>query len=164
MDSMVKIYLQRALNEISIAKLLFDVSNSKDKKEEFHIEEEMTFYSAVISHSYYSIFYSAKAILLTKNIKTEMPDVHKKTYEKFKENFVDSGVLDIELLRIYRKMIIRADELLQIFKDEKWKRGHFTYQTIPQANKDPANQSIKNAMNFLGNIKDIIEPTKTIDI
>ena len=54
-------------------------------------------------------------------------------------------------------MIIRADELLQIFKDEKWKRGHFTYQTIPQANKDPANQSIQNATTFLKNIRTIIE-------
>ncbi len=157
MDSAVKIYIQRALNEISAAKLLFEVSNNKDKKEDFNIEEETTFYSAVISHSYYSIFYTAKAILLTKNIKIFSPEVHKKTYSAFKEQFVDSGVLDIELLNIYKKMIIRADELLQIFKDEKWKRGHFTYQTIPQANKDPANQSIQNATTFLKNIRTIIE-------
>ena len=157
MDSMVKIYIQRALNEISIAKLLFEISNNKNKKEEFNIEEETTFYSAVISHSYYSIFYAAKAMLLTKKIKTFAPEVHKKTYLAFKKQFVDSGILDIELLNIYKKMILRADELLQIFKDEKWKRGHFTYQTIPQANKEPANQSIQNAANFLKNIKTIIE-------
>jgi uncharacterized protein (UPF0332 family) len=157
MDSMVKIFLQRSLNELIAVKLLFEISNNKDKKEDFHIEEDVTFYSAVISHSYYSIFYAAKAILLTKNIKTEAPEIHKKTYEAFKEQFVDSGVLDIELLNIYKKMIVRADELLQIFKDEKWKRGHFTYQTIPQANKDPANQSMHNATNFLKNIKSIIE-------
>ncbi len=83
MDSTVKmttIYLQRAFNEISIAELLFAVSNSPAKKQE-----------------------------------------------------------------------------LQIFKDEKWKRGHFTYQTIPQANKEPAEQSINNAVTFLKNIKLIIE-------
>lgn len=157
MDSVVKIYVQRAINEISAAKLLFEVSNNKDKKEDLKVEEEMTFYSAVISHSYYSIFYAAKAILLTKDIKTSAPEVHKKTYEAFKEQFVDSGVLDTELLSIYKKMIVRADELLQIFKDEKWKRGHFTYQTIPQANKDPAARSIHNAMTFLKNIKPITE-------
>ena len=60
MDSMVKIFLQRSLNEISAAKLLFEISNNKEKKEDFRIEEDMTFYSAVISHSYYSIFYGAK--------------------------------------------------------------------------------------------------------
>ncbi len=157
MDSTAKIYLQRALNEISAAKLLFVVSNNPTKKQEFQIEEETTFFSSVISHSYYGIFYGAKAILLTKGIKTEMPDVHKKTYEAFEEYFVRTGILDMELLKIYQKMMVRADELLQIFKDEKWKRGHFTYQTIPQANKEPAEQSIQNAVTFIKNIKLILE-------
>ncbi len=157
MDSTAKIYLQRALNEISAAKLLFAISNDQKKKQEFQIEEETTFFSSVISHSYYGIFYGAKAILLTKSIKTEMPDVHKKTYEAFEEHFVKTGILDMELLQIYQKMIVRADELLQIFKDEKWKRGHFTYQTIPQANKKPAEQSTQNALTFVKNIKLIIE-------
>ena len=53
--------------------------------------------------------------------------------------------------------MVRADELLQIFKEEKWKRGHFTYQTIPQANKEPAEQSIKNVVTFIKNIKLILE-------
>ncbi|MBS3139666.1 HEPN domain-containing protein [Candidatus Woesearchaeota archaeon] len=157
MDSTAKIYLQRALNEISAAKLLFAVSNDLKKKQEFQIDEETTFFSSVISHSYYGIFYGAKAILLTKGIKTEMPDVHKKTYEAFEEHFVKTGILDMELLKIYQKMIVRADGLLQIFRDEKWKRGHFTYQTIPQANKEPAEQSIQNAMTFIKNIRLLLE-------
>src|SRR3989338_2428585 len=105
MDSMIKIYLSRALNELSQAKLLFTMSNSNEKKQEFQIEEEMTFYSGAISHAYYSIFYSAKALLLTKEIKTTAPEVHKKTYEAFKEYFVDSGIIDAELLEIYEDII-----------------------------------------------------------
>ena len=157
MDSMVRIYLSRALNELSQAKLLFTISNDDEKKQEFQIEEEMTFYSGAISHAYYSIFYSAKAILLTKEIKTTAPQVHKKTYEAFKEYFVDSGIIDAELLEIYEDIIVKADELLQIFKDEKWKRGHYTYKPIPQANKGPAEESINNASKFIRNIKMIIE-------
>ena len=157
MDSMIKIYLSRALNELSQAKLLFTMSNSNEKKQEFQIEEEMTFYSGAISHAYYSIFYSAKALLLTKEIKTDAPQVHKKTYEAFKEHFVDSGIIDVELLKIYENIIVKADELLQIFKDEKWKRGHYTYKTIPQANKEPAEQSINNSTKFIKNIRAIIE-------
>ena len=154
---MVRIYLSRALNELSQAKLLFTISNDDEKKQEFQIEEEMTFYSGAISHAYYSIFYSAKAILLTKEIKTTAPQVHKKTYEAFKEYFVDSGIIDAELLEIYEDIIVKADELLQIFKDEKWKRGHYTYKTIPQANKEPAEQSISNSTKFIKNIRAIIE-------
>ncbi len=113
------------MSEINAAKILLAVSDNDENKKEFNIEKEATFYSSVISHSYYSIFYSAKALLLTKNIKTSSPEVHKKTFEHFKKTFVDTGILDVKLLIIYNKMILKADQLLQIFKDEKWKRGHY---------------------------------------
>ncbi|MBI5393472.1 HEPN domain-containing protein [Candidatus Woesearchaeota archaeon] len=157
MDSMVKIYSKRAANEVQTATALFELSTSILIKEQLHIEQDSTFYSAGISHSYYAIFYSAKALLLTKNIKTESPNIHKNTYELFKIEFVDSGILDLELLKIYNNMIIRADELLQIFKEEKWKRGNFTYYTISDANKLPAKESVENAKKFVRNIMQIIE-------
>lgn len=154
MDS--KVFLERAKNELAVAELLKRVTEETDAKKKFSIDENMTFYSSVISHSYYAIFYSAKAILLTKNIKTSSPEIHKKTFEEFKINFVDTGILDVKLLKIYKKMVIRADELLEIFKDEKWKRGNFTYNTIPQANKEPAEDSLKNAKLFISNIIKVI--------
>ena len=157
MDSLVRIYLERANNEIMAAKSLKRLSENKGDKENFSLPSDVSFYSSVISHSYYSVFYSAKALLLTKNIKTSSPEIHKKTFEAFKKNFVDSGILDVGLLKIYNKMLIRADELLQIFKDEKWKRGHFTYQTIPQANKPYADDSLKNSKFFVSNILKVIK-------
>lgn len=157
MDSKVKLYLHRAENEFRLAKAIFNLSKDEEIKIKLNANPEDTFYSAAISHSYYAIFYSAKAILLTKNIDTKAPEVHKKTFEEFKRNFVDPGKLDVELLKIYKKMIIRADNLLGIFKDEKWKRGHFTYNTIAQANIEPAEESLKNAKKFLINIKQVIE-------
>lgn len=54
MDSMVKVYLKRAENEINAANILFIISNSDENKKEFDIGEETTFYSSVISHSYSS--------------------------------------------------------------------------------------------------------------
>ena len=152
MDSMVKIFLERADNELLAAKSLKRISDEPELKTDFKLSEKVTFYSSVISHCYYSIFYSAKAILLTKGIKTESPEVHRKTFDEFKKNLVDSGVLDVKLLEIYKKLVIRADSLLEIFKDEKWKRGNFTYKTIPQANKEPAEDSLKNAITFTSNI------------
>ncbi|MEA2036543.1 MAG: HEPN domain-containing protein [Nanoarchaeota archaeon] len=157
MDSMVEIYLNRANNEILLAQTVKRLSENQEDKENFKLPSDITFYSSVISHSYYSIFYSAKAILLTKDIKTSSPEVHKKNFDKFKETFVDTGILDVNLLTIYKKMIVKADQLLQIFKDEKWKRGHFTYETIPQANKDPADESLDHARTFFNNIKKVIK-------
>ena len=161
MDSMVEIYLNRADNEILLAQSVKRLSENSEDKQNFNLPADITFYSSVISHSYYAIFYAAKAVLLTKGLKTESPEVHKKTFEKFKEVFVDTGILDVSLLKIYREMIIKADTLLEIFREEKWKRGHFTYKVIPQANKEPAEDSIKNAKIFLSNIMRLIERKKS---
>jgi len=156
MDTMVDILLKRAENELMTAEKLKILSEEKESKEFMRIPEDATFYSSVISHSYYAIFYAAKAILLTKGIKTSSPEIHKKTYGEFERRFVSTGILDVKLLEIYKKMVVKADELLEIFKDEKWKRGNFTYKTIPQANKEPAEESIKNAKTFVANIASVI--------
>ena len=156
MGSLIEIYVDRANNEIMAAKALKRLSEIEEDKLNFELPEDVSFYSSVISHSYYAIFYATKALLLTKDIKTKAPEVHKKTFEEFKQEFVDTKELDVNLLKIYKKMIVRADVLLEIFKDEKWKRGHFTYKTIPQANKEPANDSLKNSKFFVSNIIKII--------
>ncbi len=157
MSDEAELYLQRAENELVAAQMLFKVSNNQAlQKEQFKLEKEFTFYSAVIGHSYYSIFYSAKAILIKNGIKTEAPEVHKKTLEAFEKYLVSTGKLDIELLKIYQKMVIRADALLGIFSLEKRKRGEFTYQKLPQANKEPAQKSLNNASFFFKNINKIL--------
>ena len=90
----------------------------------------MTFYSAVISHAYYCIFYSAKAYLLKKGIKINAPEEHRKTYEAFKE-LTDKGELDVELLKFYEKMLVKADTLLGIFRIEKKTRRFHLSETSP---------------------------------
>ena len=113
--------------------------------------KEDTYYSAAISHAYYSIFYAAKSYLLLKGIKTEAPEIHKKTFDEFSK-LVAKGIIDVELLKIYRNALMKADTLLDIFELEKGKRGRFTYRRIPQANQEPAKESIANAQIFFNNI------------
>ncbi len=156
MDIQIKQYLERSGNELRFAIITKNLSES-DLKVELGGEKDDTYYSQVITNAYYAIFYSAKAILLTKNIKTYAPNIHKKTLDAFKENFVDSGILDVELLKIYNEMIVKADDLLGLFQQEKKKRGEFVYKTIPQANKEPAEESINNAKKFVSHIKMVIE-------
>jgi len=84
MDSMAKIYIDRAENELMLSSAIKRLSEDPKEKAHLGVEFNSTFYSAAISHSYYSIFYSAKAILLTKGIETNSPEVHKKTLEAFK--------------------------------------------------------------------------------
>ena len=78
MDSKVELYLKRARTEINIGILLLRSSGNR-LLNDFDIPEDETFYSGVISHCYYSIFYSAKAILLTKGIDPKAPEIHKRT-------------------------------------------------------------------------------------
>ncbi len=157
MSDGAELYLQRAENELVAAQMLFDVSSNPIlQKEQFKLEKEFTFYSTVIGHSYYSIFYSAKAILIKSGIKTDAPEVHKKTLEAFEKYLVSTGKLDMELLKIYQKMVVRADALLGIFSMEKRKRGEFTYQKLPQANKEPAKESLNNALFFFKNVNKIL--------
>lgn len=151
MNSNSEIYIKRAKNEINLSKIIMKVSGDDDlQKDVFEIPND-TYYSAVISHAYYSIFYMTKAYLLTKGIKVEAPEEHRKAYEEFKK-LVDQGLVDVELLKIYQQLMLRADTLLEIFQTEKSKRGKFTYRKLPQANVEPAKESIKNAEEFFKHV------------
>lgn len=157
MNSEVTLYLQRAENELVVAQILFEISSNQGlQKEQFKLEKDFTFYSSAISHSYYCIFYAAKAILVNEGIKTEAPEIHKKTLEAFEKYLVKTGKLDVKLIEIYKKMVVRAESLLGIFSSEKQKRGRFTYQKLPQANKEPAKESLDNALFFFKNINKIL--------
>jgi len=153
MDS--SLYIHRAENEIKLAEMIFVISEKPNiQKDIFEIKDPETYYSAVIAHSYYSIFYSAKAYLTKKGITVSAPEEHKKAFEEFK-NFVDKGIIDVELLKIYQQALVRADYLLGIFKEEKSKRGRFTYRTMPQANKEPAKESIERAKTFFKHMNNL---------
>ncbi len=157
MKPTAKLYLERADNELAQAELLFRISQTPELQQEFELPKRYTFYSGAISHAYYAIFNSAKAMLMEADIKTESPNVHQKTYDAFESHFVKSGKLDLKLLVIYKKMLVRAEELLGIFKLEKAKRGTFTYHQLPQANKEPAEESLENAKTFYRHITASLE-------
>jgi len=79
MDS--KLYIHRAENEIKLAEIIFVISEElKIQKETFKVKEPETYFSAVIAHSYYSIFYGAKAYLIKKGIEVSAPEEHKKAF------------------------------------------------------------------------------------
>jgi uncharacterized protein (UPF0332 family) len=145
------LYIERAKNELDLAKAIFKLSTDNRLKLEFELKGDSTFFSNVIGNSYYCIFYSAKALLLSKNITTNPPEEHKKTLDEF-EKLVLSGEIDAELLVIYKSIVVKADELLGILRKEKSKRGKFTYKKLPQANQEPAKESLNNAEKFFKNI------------
>jgi uncharacterized protein (UPF0332 family) len=139
--------MDRSKNDLLLAETTFTLSKEKKAKKIFNIPEEITFYSNVISLSYYSIFYSAKAFLLSKNISTSPPSEHSKVLNHLKE-LVNEGVIDFEILKVYEEETIKAETIISIYREEKNKRSQFTYQKLPQSNQEPAQQSIANANKF----------------
>lgn len=155
MDSLVKLYLERAENKLLLSKINFEISCSIEYKHFLKISSEKTFFNDVISDSYYGIFYAAKAFLLFKNIETKAPEEHKKTYQEFKR-LVLSGELDASLLYLYDAEITKAEALLNIFFQEKKKRGIFTYNVKSEANIPYAQESLNNSKKFVSLIKAIV--------
>ena len=154
MDSEYKLYLERSRNELNLSRIILQLSIEKTIQTKIFKIEEDTYFSSTISHAYYSIFYGAKAYLLTKGIKTTVPGEHKHTFEEFKK-IIEKGMIDFELLKIYEELLIQADTLLHIFKHEKNKRGKFTYKKLPQANLEPAKESLNNAIKFFKHINNL---------
>jgi len=153
MDSQVEIFIKRADTELLAAKSLKKLSEEAKYKEELSIPKDTTFYSSVISHSYYAIFYAAKAHLLSRNILLKSKQgQHQQVYFKFRA-LVQNGEIEKELLRLYEENKLKAEVLLDILKSEKAKRTEFTYETIPQANKAPAEESLNNAVIFISHIR-----------
>lgn len=153
---LITLNFKRAENELKHAETMFKVSDNKGLKNELELLEKDTFYSGVIAHAYYSIFYATKSLLLKNKVRTKSPNVHKATLDAFAFYFVINGKLDLALLKIYQSAMIKADSLLSLLIYEKDKRGEFTYNKLPDANKEPAKDSINNALTFLKHVKKII--------
>ena len=51
MDSLIEIYLDRANNELLSAEVLKRITEHESDKINFELPEDISFYSAVISHS-----------------------------------------------------------------------------------------------------------------
>ena len=155
MDSKVEILMNRGGNEILASQALMKISNNKELKTELNFPFDTSFYSSVISHSYYAIFYSAKAYLISKGFNFSEQGQHQQVYYRFKK-LAKEGIINEDLLKIYEDVKDKADVLLGILETEKDKRTEFTYTTIPQANKMPAEDSLKNAIFFISHIKALI--------
>ncbi len=162
MDSTIELCLKRADNELILATVINRISqDARIKKDVFQISEDITFYNSVISHSYYAIFYSAKSYLISRKINfANKQGQHQKVYHGFKK-LVKMGIIDSELLKIYDNVKVKAEELLGILEEEKKKRTEFTYERLPQANKEPAEQSLNNARHFISHMKSFIKNAET---
>lgn len=152
----IRLNISKAENELKHAEAVFKISRDISLKQELELLDTDTFYSGVISHAYYSIFFAAKAILIKEKVKTKSPNIHQATLDAFSYYLIISRKLDTKILLLYKSAVIKADSLLNLFVSEKEKRAEFTYKTLPDANMLPAKESLENAKKFLATIRKIL--------
>ena len=156
MDSEVELTFGRAKDEFFLAEKDMKLSIDPEAKSFFGVLPNKTYFHSVISHAYFSIFYSARAYLISKQIKVSPPKEHQKTYDRFKEQ-VEKGELDKELLKIYENELMKASALLHLFKRARKKRGLFTYNVLSEANIPHAQESISYAREFVSTIGAVLK-------
>ena len=98
----IELLLDRSRNDLMLAEAVSIISQDKTQKSSLNLPEESTFYSNVISLAYYSIFYSAKAFLFSKNISTSPPHEHRKVEDNLKI-LARNGEIDFDLLRVFEE-------------------------------------------------------------
>lgn len=114
-------------------KSLIERAKKYIKSAEMLLKEED--YESSVSRTYYALFYSTQAILLTKNLSFSS---HKGVISAFGEHFVKSGILPKEMSR----------ELNRAF--EKRQIGDYEYQFI--ISKDEAEEILAKGKKFIAQI------------
>lgn len=152
---------KKATNDLLLAQSLLKISKDDMIKDSLDIPDNNTFYDWVIVSSYYSIFHSAQALLGTKKVKI-VNRLHQATLTAFAKHFIINKELEDELFFIYEEVENKAKELLDIFEEEKEKRGLFQYHRLSRNNIEPAKESIENAKKFLDAIGKILAKNNII--
>jgi uncharacterized protein (UPF0332 family) len=115
----------------------------------------------VIVCSYYSIFHATQALLGMKRVKIG-GRMHYAALIAFAKHFIINDELQSELFFIYEDVENKARELMEIFEEEKRKRGLFQYHRLSRDNLEPAKESLENARKFLEAIQGVLRKNKVI--
>jgi uncharacterized protein (UPF0332 family) len=162
-NSLVQSHLKwlKATNDLSLAEGLLKISTNPEIKDTLGYPEETTFFDWVIVSSYYSIFHATQALLGLKKVKIE-GRMHFATMISFAKHYIVNNELEAELFSIYEDAENKAKELLDIYEEEKKKRGIFQYHRLSKDNLGPAQESLDNAKKFLDTVKEVLVKNKVI--
>lgn len=152
---------QKAINDLSLAEGLLKISTSDKIKDILGYPSDTTFFDWVIVSSYYSIFHATQALLGLKKVKINSR-MHHATMIAFAKQFIINNELAAELFLIYEDAENKAKDLLDIFEEEREKRGLFQYHRLSRDNIGPAKESIENAKKFLRAVQEVLKKNNII--
>ena len=167
----VSFFLTNAKNSLNSANVLFDVSTK------MKLQEDMGYpgfdgYLWVINASYYSMFYTARALLENEGLKLRSDlSIHLVAFDAMVHFFYVTGKLQKRLVEYFAESREeaaellgheKAEELMYDYFSEKKKRGIFTYEMGKFAIESKARTSLERAGKFYEEIMRVVEQKKPV--
>jgi uncharacterized protein (UPF0332 family) len=167
----VSFFLTNAKNSLNSANVLFDVSTKKDLQAGMG-HPGFDGYLWVINASYYSMFYTVRALLENEGIKLRSDmSIHLVAFDAMVHFFYVTGKLQKRLVEYFAESREeaaellgheKAEELIHDYFSEKRKRGIFTYEMGQFAIESKARTSLERAGKFYEEIERIIAQKKPV--
>jgi uncharacterized protein (UPF0332 family) len=158
--------LKKERNETALFTYIKNAELSLDVAEKLMKDLELKPYLWVVVCSYYSMFYTANAVLLKLGYKTGEENVHKVTsdalvvlvLDKLKKGMIEDYESAMEdALEIANA---RSSEIIENYEREKIKRGRFQYNMDEQIKEQKAKTSLQRAKEFVFEIKKLMDRIK----
>ena len=162
----IDFFLTNAKNSLFTAQAIFDLSINRDYQE-YTGYEDLNGFLWVVNASYYSMFYTARALLANEGIKLKSElSIHALVFNSLIYFFYLNGKLQKRLVQAFFEAseeaseILgkeKADSIMQEYSWEKRKRSELTYEIGEFAVKNKAKTSLERAKRFNEEIRLIIE-------
>jgi len=168
----VPFFMEQAEKSLRTAVFIHGLSTSDNLKQTMGVEKNFESYVWVIVTSYYSMFYSALALLAREGIRVGRQIVHKVTADALIHFFISNKRLakmfeDYEEARdttlgligreeLMKRLEKRADELIIAYEQEMKKRSKFQYDIGEMARRGYAETSLRRAREFFIEVRKIL--------
>jgi uncharacterized protein (UPF0332 family) len=161
----IDFFMSNAESSLRTASILQEISDQDTLKQTLKTGSDFEAYLWVIVSSYYSMFYSATALLAKQGIRATGQIVHKVTADalihyfasneklaKLLEQYEEAQTVGLELVgreELMKSMQKKADELIISYEGERKKRSKFQYDIGVQAKRGYAQTSLERARTFV---------------
>lgn len=150
----INLYQKKGEKSFTIAAFLLKSAKNKELRETNELPDELFLNYWIITISYYSMLYLAKALILTKGYET---DDHYSTQIALGKLFVITDELEIEDLEILNQSYkILEDEYIAYFEEARKESRNARYEAIKSYDRQRVDAIYNNAKKFIAKIGLII--------
>ena len=152
---LAKNYLKNARHNLLVAKMMLDVSEKKDVKEQLILPDDFQCYSWIIAISYYAMYHAALSALAKQDYES---DDHKATKFGLAKLYVIKDELEKEALELFDQgKKILEEEYIVTLDDARKKDQAARYSADTNYEKNKAEEIMKDARKFVKRLAEIIE-------